>query len=145
MEEKITIEITKDQSETVWAKKVEVDKYEIINSPFFAYGISYGDLVKVIRVEKELYYHGTIKLSGHSTYRVFLDKNLNDDFDFYWAMLSSLECTYEKATKNLYSIDVPPTSNINKVYEILELGEKRNIWEFEEGHCGHPKIIKSTI
>ena len=37
----------------------------------------------------------------------------------------------------MYSVDVPKTANIQKVFAMLETGESQGVWGFEEGHCGH--------
>ena len=41
--------------------------------------------------------------------------------------------------KNMFllAVDVPPDTDINVVYTLLDKGEKDGIWSFEEGHCGH--------
>jgi len=135
---KIYIEINTDgRTEPVWAMK-EGDYYEIWNVPFFAYGLACYDIIATKQVGIQLFFDKKIKNSGHSTYRVFLQEN--GDFEFYWDILDRLKCTYERATKSLYAIDVPPDADIHEVYRILEMGEQRGAWEFEEGFCGHPEI-----
>ena len=139
------MELENGNTESVWAQQISNNKYLILNSPFYAYGLSYGDFVEVHQNGHDRLYTKTLKLSGNSTYRVFIKSGGQEEFNFYWGMLSALNCTYEKATSNLYAINVPPDTDIFKAYDILELGEKKDIWEFEEGHCGHPAIKGSTI
>ena len=57
----------------------------------------------------------------------------------HWQSLESLGCSYERATKHLFAVDVPPESNIMSVYQALEAGEEAGAWEFEEGACRHAK------
>jgi hypothetical protein len=34
-------------------------------------------------------------------------------------------------------LHVPSNSDIHEVYRLLEKAEGEDIWDFEEGHCGH--------
>lgn len=142
-EYKIYVELNDDRrTESLWTVKMD-DYFEIRNIPYFAYGLAFGDIVAVKQVGSQLFYDRKIKNSGHSTYRVYLQES--GVFEFYFDMLKNLKCTYEKATENLYAIDVPPDADIYKIYKILEMGEQRKSWEFEEGFCGHPEITKLKI
>jgi hypothetical protein len=49
-------------------------------------------------------------------------------------------CSYESGTidsdvgsRLLYSVDVPPSADINDVHEMLERGETDKVWIFYEG------------
>ena len=132
-----------DSTESIWVEESD-DDFIILNVPFFANGLSFGDLICTKEQSGRLYYYKTIQKSGHSTYRFFCLSEDIDQVDFFLSTLTSLGCTYEKGTKFLYAVDVPPDSDIYAVYDILELGEKRGIWEFEEADCSHPSITKST-
>jgi len=79
------------------------------------------------------------KRGGHSTYRLFaLDGSTTVLSDHaLWKRLHETGCTHERATENLYAIDVPPSADIQQVFEILESGAEQGLWDFEEGHCGH--------
>jgi uncharacterized protein DUF4265 len=55
-----------------------------------------------------------------------------------WERLQALGCTYEQASSHLLLVDVPPHADIYAVYVLLEEGENAGVWDFEEGHCGHP-------
>jgi hypothetical protein len=68
--------------------------------------------------------------------------NLDDAFWLWWGKLQDLGCTYENGGdhygKTLFSVDVPPATDIDAVHRILQDGDKEKIWDFEEGHVGHP-------
>ncbi len=75
----------------------------------------------------------------NSTYRFFLvSENSQQGFESAWQPLEALKCTYERATDFLLAVDVPPKTDIYEAYEILEQGLEAGVWDFEEGHCGHP-------
>lgn len=128
----------KQGTETVWASKLSNNQYRIENVPFYAKGISYGDIVKINSKGDDLHFSEVVEKSKHSTYRIYLMPEIsNERFKEFWNGLQVIGCTYEKADKNLYAIDVPSETNIYKAYELLEKGEKKGIWDFEEGDCGH--------
>lgn len=142
--------------EGLWAEPMENsrsgDVYRILNSPFYARRVSYMDIVRAVpRTDggAGLKFAGVVDHSGHSTYMILLPPN-SPEFSKYWKRLEALGCTYEGAgveetgfgQRELYSVDVPSSSDIFAVYSVLEDGEKEGIWMFQEGHCGHPAVMK---
>lgn len=129
------------ETESVWAELVEGNRYRLRNIPFFVKGVSFEDIVFIREKEGDLFFESTSIASGHSTYRIILEKTIFDsDFSSYWLPLEELGCSYESSDRNktyLLAVDVPPGADIHKVYGLLDEGEKEGIWEFEEGHCGH--------
>jgi hypothetical protein len=125
--------------ETVWAEPVTGGLYRLRNVPFLAYGYSEQDVVSAAEVDGRLVVTGVAERGGHSTYRVFLIEPTNEEeLRPLWKPLANLGCTYERANRRLIGVDVPPSSDVYAVYDILERGEASKHWEFEEGHCGHP-------
>ena len=130
--------------ERLWARKLlgAPVSFEIQNSPFYAKGVSFLDIVEAIEdpeIPGVFQYRRTLKPSGNSTYRILVDTGSNL-FSTYWENLAALGCTYEWAdqgTTLLYAVDVPAHADIFKVYSVLEKGEEDEIWDFDEGHCGH--------
>jgi hypothetical protein len=127
-------------TESVWAVPLGGDKYQVQNVPFHAYGVSYYDVVTARPNELgQLIVQGVDQRGGHSTYRVILNPGTTDEeFETAWNELGSLGSTYERATDRLVAIDVPPETDIYKVYAGLESGERNNVWGFEEAQCSHP-------
>ena len=125
------------QTERVWAERLSDNRFRILNSPFFVFGISfedeveaepYGDVFKFVRV---------LRRSGHSTYRViFQNQNTIDGSEFRerWVPFRKAGCKFESANPRYIAIDMPPSANVTELYELLELGEDQGIWVFEEGH-----------
>jgi hypothetical protein len=114
------------------------DLYCLDNSPFYAYDVSFGDIVLAPRNDGDPIYLKTVTHRGHSTYRVRLPNGLDHNhFVANWKQLEALGCTFEGSSANparLYAIDVPPQADMNAVYEVLEEAERNEIWTFEEGH-----------
>jgi hypothetical protein len=122
-------------TESVWAEKVTDNRFIIKNVPFYAKGIGYDDLVNTVIKEGKNVFKSVYEGGGHSTYRIILSDTAS--FNEFWQPLEKIGCTYEKGEGNLYAIDVPPKTDIYKVYSLLQIGEDSNAWSFEEGQCGH--------
>jgi Domain of unknown function (DUF4265) len=138
-------------SEGIWAEPINTSSsgliYRLINSPFFARGISYLDVVRVkprsdnaVGVE----FAGVIAYGGHSSYMILVPPD-SPGFAALWKQLEELGCTYEWTPidlsigpRNLYAVDIPESTDIYKACSILEAGRDEDVWLFQEGHCGHP-------
>lgn len=55
----------------------------------------------------------------------------------HWSPLQEMACSYEGKSSNLLAVDVPGSTDIHRVYALLQEGEKGEVWDFEEAHCGH--------
>ena len=123
------------------------DEYMIDNSPFYVYGISFGDTVSVVNDKVgKLIFDSVLERGGHSTYRVKLP--INKDHRYFlemWPKLEKLGCTFEGTSADkcrLYAIDVPPGADVNRIYNILQDAEDNGFWEFEEGHYCPPESAR---
>ncbi|WP_412771174.1 DUF4265 domain-containing protein [Ralstonia solanacearum] len=108
-----------------------------LNTPFFAKGLSYQDVIS-IKVESDgIFFNSVVSSGGHSTYRLIRNESVDDEiFKGRWGGLAELGCTYESfliGSAYMYAIDVPPSTDVRKVYSLLEAGEKDEIWDFDEG------------
>jgi hypothetical protein len=140
---KVVLDLSKDNgpvaTESLWAEPIGDSRFKLRNAPFFAYGFSEQDIVKVEERDGNFVVTGSEERGGHSTYRIFLPiETTEEKFTRDWKPLEKLGCTYERANRRLVAIDVPPLADVYAVYAVLENGEKAGLWEFEEGHCGHP-------
>jgi hypothetical protein len=138
-------------AETLWAETVWVGTKKalrLMNSPFYARGVSYLDVVDVILAPDKLGldYAGTLEKSGHSTIWLQVSSPPPPGFDEYWSSLQRLGCTYESASMNtedgkriLYSVDVPTEANIDRVLSIVEQGQARDVWIFQIPHLAHKR------
>lgn len=135
--------------ESLWAKPIvgtpDTLLVELQNSPFFARGVSYLDVIRIVEKEGLGEYASTVREGGHSTYRIIREQG--PDFDIWWRKLSELGCTYESdltRRQPLYSVDIPPDADIHAAYLVLEAGETARVWMFEEAHVGHPAVRKPS-
>lgn len=126
-------------TERVWAELVADGRYRLRNSPFYAYGVSFEDIVFVKPAADGTLVFSSVSIrSGHSTYRIFAKHNIKSkEFNQCWQPLQTLGCSFEQATEHYLSVDVPSRVDIYQAYTLLQSGESAGAWDFEEGHCGH--------
>jgi hypothetical protein len=123
--------------ERLWAKPLPEGTYLLDNSPFHAYGVSYGDIVRATLENDELVFREVVKRGGHSTYRIKLPRGKTHAYFLeFWPRLETLGCSYEGADDNrrLYAIDTAPSMSVHAVYKLLTELETAGVIEFEEGH-----------
>lgn len=126
--------------ETLWAQPVGDERYRLENVPFYAYGLSYHDVVHADRVAGSLRLQQVVARSGHSTYRIFLNNGIrvsDQRFGSAWRPLEMERATYECADARLLAVDIPAPTDIYVAYGLLQAGENAGVWDFEEGHVGH--------
>ncbi|MDC8015903.1 DUF4265 domain-containing protein, partial [Tahibacter soli] len=76
---KISIKLEVDEDgfppvdwEDVWAIDLKDGRYEIANVPFYAQGVSYGDIVSVVSQGDRLTFDSLLKAGEHSTVHVVM-------------------------------------------------------------------------
>ena len=127
------------EAELLPAREVRPSCFVLQDSPFYAYGLSRGDTVLATLRHGELSIEKVVERSGHSTYRVLRTESAQEgDFNKFLCRLRELGCVVTLRQTTLFSVDVPRKTDADEVYALLEAGEKSDVWEFEEGHCGHP-------
>ncbi len=120
-----------DDWESLWAYEVEPGLYSIDNVPFFARGISWGDVVSVERRGDELHFKEIVRPSDHSVIRVIVyDKSKVGEMH---DKLKEMKCDTEQShLASLLTVDCPPTSDLRKVLDFLNEGEADGRWTYEE-------------
>ncbi len=109
--------------ETPWATKIGDDLYRLENSPFYAYSVSWLDVVRApySEEEKRPVFVETVKKSGHRTIRIIFDcpvENGNES-DKCLKELVALSCSYEGANPSYICIDIPPDADFDAVRNFL--------------------------
>jgi hypothetical protein len=109
--------------ETLWAFPLGNDLYRLDSSPWYAYGVSWkdviearprepGDFPELVRV---------VEKSGHRTIRVILKPPTDEspDSQAVLAGLRELGCSYEGANRSYIAVDVPPEVQLATVRQFL--------------------------
>lgn len=120
--------------ETLWAMPVDVNLYRLDNSPFFAYGVSWQDVIEATPGEDQfLEYVRCVRKSGNRTVRViFQDYQTNDQpAQDILRELRNLGCSYEGMQPRMISINVPARVDLDEVTEFLS--EQSGLqWEYAD-------------
>jgi hypothetical protein len=125
------------ETEALWGELIGSDTVRPDSIPLLPFGVSLGDVVRVVPSEDRLRFSEVVSRGGHSTYRILFAAE-NDDLAVRWlADLLDLGCGHEGLSPRFVAVDVPPSLNIRQVYNVLEAGMAAGAWTFEEGHCGH--------
>ncbi|HZP25314.1 MAG TPA: DUF4265 domain-containing protein [Terriglobales bacterium] len=126
------------ETERLWAAPVRPNEFRILNSPFFVFGVSAEDIVSAVQADDGVFhFQRVVERGGHSTYRVFLQRENTIEMELFlahWNSIRALGVTFEAANNRFISIDIPPSSDMQRIYGLLQRGESEGVWVFEEGN-----------
>jgi hypothetical protein len=109
--------------ETPWATKVGDDLYRLENSPFYAYSVSWLDVVRAPYSDEEQRptFVETVEKSGHRTVRIIFDPPVEEgnDSDKRLKDIVALGCSYEGANASYICVDIPPDIDFDRVRDYL--------------------------
>ena len=117
--------------ETLWATSLGADTYRLDNSPFYAFGVSWQDVVAAPFDPEEQFptFQRVVSKSGHKTVRVAFTARLEagNETDRLLQGLVALGCGYEGANAKYFSVNVPPGVELEVVRNYLI--EHQAVWE----------------
>ncbi|RDS84065.1 DUF4265 domain-containing protein [Dyella psychrodurans] len=117
--------------ETLWATPLGNDRYKLCNSPFFAYGVSWEDIVLAPYDAQEGFptFQAVIEKSGNRTIRIIFDSPASPGNASHEILheLVALGCSYEGAKPTYIAINIPPDVALEQVRSYLV--EKKAQWE----------------
>jgi hypothetical protein len=121
--------------ERLWGEKTAVDsELRLLNVPFFARGVAYGDLVHVRpdHDRRELVFERLNGESGHSTIRItLLDKHARREVQ---DRLREAGCSWETASQfaSLLAVDVPADADYRALRDWLQARAGAGTLQFQE-------------
>jgi hypothetical protein len=117
--------------ETLWAHVLGADRYRIDNCPYYAYGVSWNDVVHAPfdPVEGFPTFRSVLTKSGNRTIRVILDPPAapGNESEKMLSALVSLGCSCERATQSYIAVNIPPSVDLGGVVDFLT--KSRLTWE----------------
>lgn len=123
-----------DEIETLWATPVATKQYRLENSPFYAYGVSWQDIVEAQPDEAGyLEFVRTLRKSGNRTVRVIFQNCRTEDppAQIILSELLRLGVTAEGFQPLLVSLNVPPSTELQVVADFLT--EQAGLtWEYAD-------------
>ena len=109
--------------ETLWAFDLGDDRYRIDNLPYFAYGVSWNDVVlaPVDHGDGRPTFEKVVEKSGNRTIRIFFETPVEDGSDSQKLLddLVALSCEYEGANRKYIVINIPKDVDLQMVTEIV--------------------------
>ena len=131
--------------ETLWARPLGSDRYELDNTPWYAYGVSWHDVIEACRHTPDGFpeFVRVVQKSGFRTIRLILDPPAADGNETQRILdrLTQLGCSYEGANPGFIGVDVPPSVDLMTIRDFLITTEQK--WEhadppYEELFPGEP-------
>jgi len=119
--------------ESLWALPLGEDLYEIRNTPFHAYAINWGDIVRApVDSDQIPQVQEVVKRSRHETLRVLFNSAVDQNTrDSILSSLQTLELSWEDCDDRFVALDVPPSANYDAVYDKLCEFQRDNVLGFE--------------
>jgi hypothetical protein len=109
--------------ETLWAFDLGNDQYKLDNSPFYAYSVSWQDVVYAPfdKDEERHTFQRVVSKSGNRTIRIVFEPPVENgnESDRVLQGLVSLGCSYEGANKKYISVNIPPKVELEAVRKYL--------------------------
>ena len=108
--------------ETPWAVPLGDNLYRLDNIPFYAYRLSWGDILEAEPREHDMpLYLRVVEKSGHRTMRVILDppSDQSEESQSVLDTLRKLGCTFEGVNHVYIAVDIPPDVDLQAVVEYL--------------------------
>jgi hypothetical protein len=125
--------------EWMWASRVGDSTFKIDNIPFFAKGVSSGDIVAAEQTDTGLIFRELVQPSGHSTVRVLIHRGDRNDEQLRAVVgdvrqsLRNMGCAAELShIPSLIAVDIPPQVNYQSVAAFLSQKERAGLLEYEE-------------
>jgi hypothetical protein len=123
--------------EWLWAEPLGSDRYRIESSPFFAYGLSHGDVVRAADGEPMPRVVEVERKGGHRTLRLALDDPWDIDrreVQVHLDALLELGCTYEAMPPRIVALDLSPEIDVASVVERLQAHVQDGVlvWEWAD-------------
>ena len=120
-------------AESVWAKDLGQDLFELRNAPFFATHLNYGDVVKAISPKRQWnpHFKKLVRRGPHRTWRfVFRNDTPAKDRKSLLKKITKLNCALEGMNGALICVSIPPKSNVSKVKQLLSVHPAK-VWYFK--------------
>lgn len=130
---KVLLRAPHGEVETLWATPVGEASYRLENSPFYAYRVSWLDVVEA-RPDATgfLAFERIVRKSGHRTVRLILVPGTDEAPGQQQVLdaVTALGCSWEGFNPRYYSIDVPPGVDLQAVADYLTRSNQQ--WEYAD-------------
>lgn len=119
--------------ESLWAMPLGNDLYELRNTPFYAYGLNWGDIVRAPTNKPELKPEvlEVVGHQGHRTLRVIFELFDEEDQNTILSSLENLGLSWERADGRLVALDIHSDGDYQAACDSLWKLEQRGVLCYE--------------
>ncbi len=110
--------------------------YEIRNTPWYAYNLSWGDVVRCDGVSPAdlPIVAEVVQPGGHLTIRIMFKEAVEEqNREEILAHVNRLGATYENADGTMYALDLEPNLTPQRLLDYLAVQEERGVLAWESG------------
>ena len=125
--------------EALWARQLGGDLFELRNSPFYAYGLNFCDVVRAVppNPDQKPSVLSIVRPSGHRTIWItFTDERSSQERERLLEELNEWKGYYEGANADYFAIDVEPEGDYTAITNRLSSWQALGILEYHEGEEG---------
>ncbi len=122
------------KGESIWAKALGSDRYEIRNVPFCAYGLNFGDVVLATADQPDLKpeVRRVVAASGHRTLRIFFSEGVERAQQVAQLdQLVTLGAQVERADARFVCLDLRPCVDYQACRQALDAMEAAGVLAYE--------------
>jgi hypothetical protein len=109
--------------ETLWAARVADGRFRLDNAPWFAYGVSIGDIVEATELVPGMFdFVRVVEPSGARTIRLHLAADADSSTPTGKQLLDGLlglGCSYEGANRRFIAVTIPPPIDLAAIQRYL--------------------------
>ena len=125
------------EDEWLWAEPLGSGRFRLESTPFFAYGLSHGDVVRAEEGPELARLTAVERKSGHRTLRLAIDPSWNVDRPEIQQVLEDLlamGCTYEAMPPQIVALDLSPEVDVGVVIARLQVQLRDGVllWEWAD-------------
>jgi hypothetical protein len=136
------------ETESFWAKPRGSELYELRNSPWYAFDLHFGDVVRAVpdRLGEKPRITEVVHRSGHKTLRVRFPAEVGESERL--EMLQSLHPWrgfHENCNGRLYAVDVEPDGDYEAVCDHLSAWEQAGRLKYEAGTMREQPDAEPTV
>ena len=115
---KVELRGTNGEVETLWAFDLGNQRYKLDNTPWYAYGVSAGDIIEAESDTTDGFpvFRRVVEKSGYRTIRILSEQGFGDEL---FQQIKGLGCSFEGATRRFVAIDIPPEVDLQTVVAFL--------------------------
>jgi hypothetical protein len=119
--------------ETLWAYNLGDDMFRLDNFPYYAYGVSWHDVVYAPHDpdEQRATFKHVVSKSGNRTIRIIFEKPVENGNESQELLdnLVEIGCSFERANTRFIAVNIPPLVDLGEVVEILDQANEDVGWE----------------